>query len=62
MQTPTTNNYQHQLMTMRTALLAQIAEQRGGIVSRADVAADHFGRRGQWRTAGHRTRVGICPG
>jgi DnaK suppressor protein len=43
MQTPTTSNYQHQLMTMRTALLAQIAEQRGGIVSRAEVAADHFG-------------------
>jgi len=43
MQTPATSNYQHQLMTMRTALLAQIAEQRGGIVSRAEVAADHFG-------------------
>jgi DnaK suppressor protein len=33
----------HQLTAMRTALLAQIAEQRGGIVSRAEVAADHFG-------------------
>lgn len=43
MQTPTTSAYQQQLTTMRTALLAQIAEQRGGTVSRADVAADHFG-------------------
>lgn len=43
MQTPTTSAYQHQLTTMRAALLAQIAEQRGGIVSRAEVAADHFG-------------------
>lgn len=36
--------YQQQLLDLRTALLAQIAEQRGGIVSRAEVAADHFGR------------------
>lgn len=36
--------YQEQLHQMRTALLAQIAEQRGGIVSRAEVAADHFAR------------------
>ena len=36
--------YQEQLLTMRTGLLAQIAEQRGGVVSRAEVAADHFGR------------------
>lgn len=36
--------YQQQLLGMRTALLAQIAEQRGGVVSRAEVAADHFGR------------------
>ena len=43
MQTPTTSAYQHQLTTLRTALLAQIAEQRGGIVSRAEVAADRFG-------------------
>lgn len=29
---------------MRTALLARIAQQRGGVVSRAEVAADHFGQ------------------
>ncbi|MDP1567246.1 MAG: TraR/DksA family transcriptional regulator [Polaromonas sp.] len=36
--------YQQQLLDMRTALLAQIAAQRGGTVSRADAAADHFGQ------------------
>jgi DnaK suppressor protein len=36
--------YQHQLQDSRAALLSQIAEQRGGVVSRADVAAEHFGR------------------
>jgi DnaK suppressor protein len=36
--------YSDQLLRMRTDLLAQIAEQRGGVVSRAEVAADHFGR------------------
>jgi DnaK suppressor protein len=36
--------YQQQLLTMRAALLAQIAEQRGGVVGRAEAAADHFGR------------------
>lgn len=35
--------YQQQLMDMRSALLAQIAEQRGGVVSRAEAASDHFG-------------------
>jgi DnaK suppressor protein len=34
--------YQQQLLGLRTALLAQIAEQRGGTVSRADAAAEHF--------------------
>lgn len=29
---------------MRTALLAQIADQRGGTIGRAEAAADHFGR------------------
>lgn len=43
MTTTTTSAYQQQLIAMRTALLAQIAEQRGGIVSRAEVAAEHFG-------------------
>jgi DnaK suppressor protein len=36
--------YQQQLLDMRVALLAQIAVQRGGTVSRADAAADHFGQ------------------
>lgn len=36
--------YQQQLLTLRKALLAQIAEQRGGIIGRAEVAAEHFGR------------------
>lgn len=36
--------YQQQLLDMRTALLAQIAAQRGGTISRADAAADHFGQ------------------
>lgn len=43
MTTPTTSTYQQQLIAMRTALLAQIAEQRGGTISRAEVAAEHFG-------------------
>ncbi len=36
--------YQRQLLDMRAALLAQIAVQRGGTVSRADAAAEHFGQ------------------
>lgn len=36
--------YHQQLLDMRTALLAQISAQRGGTVSRADAAADHFGQ------------------
>jgi DnaK suppressor protein len=38
-----THDFEQQLMGMRAALLAQIAEQRGGTVSRVEVAADHFG-------------------
>ena len=38
-----TSAYQQQLVGMRAALLTQIAEQRGGVVSRAEVAAEHFG-------------------
>lgn len=34
--------YQKQLLALRTALLAQIAEQRGGTLSRAEAASDHF--------------------
>ncbi len=36
--------YQQQLLDMRAALLAQISAQRGGTISRADAAADHFGQ------------------
>lgn len=43
MNTQHASPYQQQLLDMRAALLAQIAEQRGGVVSRAEVAADHFG-------------------
>ena len=38
-----TGPYQQQLIDMRASLLAQIAQQRGGVVSRAEVAAEHFG-------------------
>lgn len=38
-----TDPYQQQLVRMREALLAQMAQQRGGVVSRAEAAADHFG-------------------
>ena len=34
--------YRQQLLALRSALLAQITEQRGGSRSRAEVAADHF--------------------
>ncbi|HAL40623.1 MAG TPA: conjugal transfer protein TraR [Polaromonas sp.] len=34
--------YRQQLLRMRSALLAQVAEQRGGVISRAEAAADHF--------------------
>ncbi len=36
-------DFRQQLTTLRQALLAQIAEQRGGLVGRVEVAADHFG-------------------
>jgi len=39
---PQAQAHREQLMALRSALLAQIAEQRGGSRSRADVAADHF--------------------
>ncbi len=31
------------LLALRASLLAQIAAQRGGVISRAEAAADHFG-------------------
>jgi DnaK suppressor protein len=39
-----TSPFQIQLLAQRTALLAQIAEQRGGVISRAEAANDHFGK------------------
>ena len=36
-------NYRKKLVALRAALLAQMAEQRGGVVGRAEVAATHFG-------------------
>ena len=44
MDKPHSAPYQQQLLDMRTALLAQISAQRGGTISRADAAADHFGQ------------------
>ena len=38
-----THDFEQQLAAMRAALLTQIAEQRGGTISRVEVAADHFG-------------------
>ena len=35
--------FEDQLLAQRAALLAQIAEQRGGVMGRAEVANDHFG-------------------
>lgn len=40
----TTQPFQTQLLAQRAALLAQIAEQRGGVISRAEAANDHFGK------------------
>lgn len=37
--------YRQQLMAMRTTLLSQISDQRGGVRGRAEAAADHFNRR-----------------
>lgn len=34
--------FKNQLIAMRTELLARIAHERGGVVSRADVAAEHY--------------------
>lgn len=44
MNTTEVQTYQQQLLTLRAALLAQIAQQRGGVIGRAEAAADHFGR------------------
>lgn len=42
MKTDPFSAYQQQLVNMRSALLAQIEQQRGGVVSRSEVAAEHF--------------------
>lgn len=42
MDAPHTTAFKRQLETQRADLLAQIAQQRGGIASRAEVAAEHF--------------------
>lgn len=36
--------YHQQLLAMRAALLEQMADQRGGVLSRVDAAAERFGR------------------
>jgi DnaK suppressor protein len=40
--TPSLSPYRERLLQERARLLDRIAEQRGGLVSRADMAADHF--------------------
>jgi DnaK suppressor protein len=40
--TPCLSLHRERLLQERTQLLQRIAEQRGGLVSRADMAADHF--------------------
>ena len=40
--TPSPSLCRKRLLQERTQLLQRIAEQRGGLVSRADMAADHF--------------------
>ena len=37
-----TTAHRTQLLEQRTALLAQIAQQRGGVIGRAEAASDHF--------------------
>ena len=39
------NPYRQTLQTMRASLLERISAQRGGVQSRSEAAADHFGRR-----------------
>ena len=37
-------SFRHQLLEQQSALLAQLAVQRGGVMGRAEAAADHFPR------------------
>lgn len=39
------NPYRQQLLAMRATLLEQMSAQRGGVLGRAEAAADHFQRR-----------------
>ena len=39
------NTFKQALETLRTNLLTQIAEQRGGTIGRAEVATEHFAHR-----------------
>ncbi len=36
--------FRQQLLTQQSELLAQLAAQRGGVIGRAEAAADHFGQ------------------
>ena len=36
--------FRQQLLTQQSELLAQLAAQRGGVIGRAEVAAEHFGQ------------------
>ena len=36
--------FRQQLLSQQSALLAQLAAQRGGVIGRAEAAAEHFGR------------------
>lgn len=38
-------SYRQQLLALRTTMLAQMSDQRGGVLGRAEAAADHFNRR-----------------
>jgi DnaK suppressor protein len=40
--TPSADVFKTQLIEARTQLLARMAHERGGVVSRAEMAADHF--------------------
>ena len=42
---PQANPYRQQLLALRSALLEQMRVQRGGVLGRAQAAADHFERR-----------------
>jgi DnaK suppressor protein len=45
MDTPITASFRQQLLQQRAALLAQLAELRGGAIGRAQASAAHFGER-----------------